>query len=331
VTSAARHDRIGTLRTRHDRRARRAAARVLGIPARAVDFDVRGFAPAAPAVRAALEQHGRSFAAGFNAALAAPLDELEPLLGDVPAAERGFAFEGAAMALALFDLVVPGAPRRLPAFCRGIGAPHVYMAHVGAGWALARLRLRPWGRLGVDPLLRWLALDGYGFHEAFFHPAPVVRGGRRPSRLDGYELRAFDQGVGRALWFVEAADAERIAATVRRLPAARRGDLWSGVGLAAAYAGAADDDTLLAIRDAAGPLAAHVAQGAAFAAAARVHARNVVPHTATAVRIFCDLDLAAAARVTDAARPAAPAGAAADYESWRASIRRAFALQPVPA
>jgi enediyne biosynthesis protein E3 len=301
-------------------------ARLIRIDSRETRFDVRGFAPCPVHVRRRLEFHGERFAQGFNSAVAASsAEELDVRLAAVDAAERGFAFEGAAMGLALLDLLVPVRARRLEPFLAGPARPHVYMAHVGAGWALARLRCRPWGGLPLDPLLRWLALDGYGFHEAFFHPRRTVRAGRRPRRLRGYELRAFDQGVGRALWFVDGADPDRIAATVATFARERRADLWSGVGLAAAYAGAVSHDGLRRLAELACPFAAHAAQGAAFAASARLRAGNLVPHTESACTVLCGVGAAAAAAVTDRALGAVEGGGTAeDYEGWRTEIRKAL-------
>jgi enediyne biosynthesis protein E3 len=305
---------------------RRPLARLLRIDERETDFEVRGFAPAETSVRQALELHGRSFTAGFNEALVTPEPHaLARRLDDVDEAERGFAFEGAAMALALLDLLLPGRRRRLGRFLHGPGEAHVYMLHVGAGWALARLRRRPWGGLPLDPLLRWLALDGYGFHEAFFHPERVVRRGRRPRRLRDRQLRVFDQGVGRALWFVEAADPDRIAHTIGALDPDRRADLWSGVGLAATYAGATTEEGLGRLAAASGRYRLHAAQGAAFAAGARLRAGNLVPHVETACELLCGLDARTAAGVTDSALRAVRGGEAEDYERWRAEIRARLA------
>ena len=296
-------------------------ARAISIDPRETELAVRGFAPCSAEVRAALEEHGRSFVHGFNSSTRArDEDELEASLEAVAAPERGFAFEGAAMGLALLDLVLPRRRLRFAAFVRGPAVPHVYMAHVGAGWALARLRRRPSRRLGLDPLLRWLAFDGYGFHEAFFHPQRAVREGRRPRRLSGYELRVFDQGLGRALWFVETADPERIAATVGSLAPERRADVWSGVGLAATYAGAVDEGGLRRLVELARPFRSDLAQGAAFAAKARLRAGNPVPHVERACAVLCERDAEGAAAATD--RALVPA--AGSYERWRAEIRAAF-------
>jgi enediyne biosynthesis protein E3 len=305
---------------------RRGLARLLRIDERETDFEVRGFAPAEDVVRQTLELHGRSFTTGFNEALVTPEPGgLARRLGAVAEAERGFAFEGAAMALALLDVMLPGGRRRLGRLLDGPGAAHVYMLHVGAGWALARLRRRPWAGLRLDPLLRWLALDGYGFHEAFFHPERVVRRGARPRRLRAEQRRIFDQGVGRALWFVEAADPDRIAYTIGVLDPERRADLWSGAGLAATYAGAITDDGLARLAAASGRYRLHAAQGAAFAVGARVRAGNLVPHAELACELLCGLDARAAAGVTDSALRAVRGGEAEDYERWRAEIRARLA------
>ena len=81
------------------------------------------------------------------------------------------------MGLYLLDLLTPWNRGRLGGFLAGPGAEHAYMVHVGAGWALAQLRLRVDRALAhLDPLLGWLAVDGYGFHQGYFRwPESVDR------------------------------------------------------------------------------------------------------------------------------------------------------------
>src|SRR5206468_265750 len=112
---------------------------------------------------------------------------------------RGYAYEGAAMGLTGLDCFLPGS--RFASYVRGPGAAHVYMAHIGAGEALARLRRKPEPFLARldDPVLRWLVLDGYGFHEGFFKPGRYVEAQRVPTHLSAYGRRVFDQGVGRSV------------------------------------------------------------------------------------------------------------------------------------
>jgi len=315
---------------------------VLGISPAEVRFSRRGFRSGPGLARTRLEAVGGAFVAGYHAALLddRPLN-LERHLATVPAELRGFAFEGAAMALVLIDSLTPWNRSRFTAFLAGPGAPHLYMAHVGAGWALARLRRGPrWlvERLHpvpsfidrLHPLYRWLAVDGYGFHEGYFAPARHLDGQPHPRGLPGYAARAFDQGLGRALWFAEGADAEAIGNAISRFDAHRHNDLWSGVGLAAAYAGGVEEKVLERLRALAGNHGAHLAQGAAFAAKARARAELPSPVTEIGCRIFCATSAAEAAAVTDRALAelpvaAAEPGAEPAYETWRRQIHSHFA------
>ena len=153
-----------------------------------------------------------------------------------------------------------------------------------------------------------------------------MAGGETPATLSGYARRAFDQGLGRSLWFCEGADPGRIALAIAGLAPERRADLWSGVGLAAAYAGGAGEAALEALPRLAGRFAPHLAQGAAFAAKARDRAGNAAPHTALACRALCGMEAGEAARVTDEALDALPAdGEVPAFEAWRARVRARFA------
>ena len=303
--------------------------RLFGLSVEEVSCARRGFPPGPPEIRAQIDQIGRSFVEGYHTALDEP--EAEPLasrLNEAPLEFRGFAFEGAAMALALLDRLAPWRRDRWLTFARGPAAHHVYMVHVGLGWALARLRVRVDHALSkLDPLLGWLVVDGYGFHDGYFHWRQAVDRQVVPPRLSGYALRAYDQGLGRSLWFVRTANPDTIRETIAAFPAARQSDFWSGVGLACTYAGGAPDEAIAQLAEAAGSFRWHAAQGAAFAAKARVLAGNLVEHTERACRILCGCDAHAAARLTDDAlsdlppdEPDRPA-----YEVWRNRIRSLLA------
>jgi hypothetical protein len=294
--------------------------------------------PSDPAAQRHLETAGGAFVLGYNTALeeirqqqlALRLQEIEPLY-------RGFAFEGAAMALALLDLVTPWNRTRLPRLLDSPdGDAHLYMIHIGAGWAVARI---PWARRKFEqamasyhPLYRWLALDGYGFHQGFFDAPRFVRDQYRAPGLSAHAARVFDQGLGRSLWFSQGADVRRIALTVAAFPASRHSDLWSGAGLAASYAGGVSRGELDYLRDQAAEHAAQLAQGAAFAAKARQRAGNPQPHTQLACDIFCQMPAEDAAAVTDQHLPTLEYdGPEPAYLQWRAKISASFSLaKPAP-
>ena len=176
-----------------------------------------------------------------------------------------------------------------------------------------------------DPLLRWLIPDGYGFHDGFFHARECVSGRPPPSRLKGYQRRAYDQGLGRCLWFIDGGDVTRIPQTVAALPPARQGDLWSGVGLAAVYAGEVSQEALKHLRKAAGRFYPRLAQGAAFAAKARLRGGNSTAYTQLACEALCGMSAEAAAQISDATRENLPPdGAQPAYEVWRQRVEERF-------
>lgn len=306
---------------------------LLDISDREATFARRGFLVSDARACSHLERCAQSFLTGYRTALAE--DHAQSLRArldrHVIEEFRGFAYEGAAMALALTDHLVRRRDR-FRRFLDGPGEHHAYMIHVGAGWALARLpwlRRRP-ARLvtRLDPLLGWLAIDGYGFHEGFFHAHRAIARQRRPARLLGYAQRAFDQGLGRSLWFVSGADVASLASTIAAFAADRHADLWSGAGLAASYAGGVERESLERLRAAAGEFLPHAAQGAAFAAKARLRAGNPVPHTEHACEVLCGLSLADAAAVTDAMLARLPdATAEPGYEIWRRRVRHALSRE----
>jgi hypothetical protein len=301
--------------------------RAFGIPLVETSCARRGFEVSDDLIRARLEQIGQTFVHGYHTALddARP-EALAAQLQGVGAELRGFAFEGAAMALALLDLLTPWNRRRWSDFTAGAGGDHLYMALVGAGWAFARLIWIPESYLDeFDPLLRWLVIDGYGFHEGYFAPEQSIALQRRPARLSGYARRAFDQGLGRSMWFRYGADAARLPGVVAAFAPERRADLWSGIGLAATYAGGVSRAALLALRAQAAPYQAQLAQGAAFAAQTRRRARNLAEHNDEACAVFCHCSAEQAASVTNQALVDLPADQELPaYEIWRRRIQDSF-------
>ena len=294
----------------------------------------RGFRCDLPHVRERLESIGASFVMGYHAALSDPRGEaIARVLMAVDEELRGFAYEGAGMGLTLLDGLTPWRRDRFARFLAGPGAPHAYMVHVGAGWAHARLGSNP-RRIArsYDPLLRWLVFDGWGFHDGYFHWQRSLSRHVVPSRLHDYAARAYDQGLGRAAWFVNGADPVRAVEAVAGFAPGRQADLWSGIGLAAAYAGGATDESLEVLHRLAGRHSAALAQGASFAAQARRRADNATAHTGRACAVLCGESAERAAEATtEALRDLPRDGVVPAYESWRGRVREHFMNEPVMA
>jgi hypothetical protein len=300
--------------------------RLLRLSPGQASFATRGFTVGNPSRQGALEEIGRTFIGGYNIALSTTrLSSVVDHVARVPADNRGFAAEGAAMGAAVVDaLEIRGT--FLAALLEALGRNFTYLIHVGAGWSLAYV---PWRRRRIagllDPVHGWLAFDGLGFRDTYFHHARILAGWRR-SRA-GYAARAYDQGIGRALWFITGGDGAAAAGLISGFPAQRQSDLWSGLGLAMAYAGPIGADEIESACQSAGAHRSWFAQGVAFACEARVRASYVPPHTELVARVVCDADAHWLAQLTSDTRAALPEsdGDLPRYEVWRQALAAALA------
>jgi hypothetical protein len=307
----------------------KARRRLLGLSPTEASFARRGFLVGEQQARYRLEQIGMTFLSGYHAALEETgFIPLAHRLATTETDLRGFAYEGAAMGLALLDCFSPWRSNRWRTFTEQFAEPHIYMMHVGLGWALARLRRSVTSHLArLDPLLRWLVVDGYGFHEGYFSWPRYIDARAIPSRLHAYELRAFDHGLGRSIWFVKGADVAAVTSAINAFPSTRRDDLWSGVGLACTYAGGCEPLAIESLRSAADRHLPALAQGVAFAAKTRQRAANLNPHTEIVCHLICGKTADETAAITDAAledlreEDGLPA-----YEVWRSRIRNKFTV-----
>lgn len=271
------------------------------------------------------------------------LADTERRLSMVDPEVRGFAYEGATMACVIRDVTGPRGHRTRD-LLEGGGRPHIFLNYIGIGFAMARLPRPLWRKVvpklpGAEyyPAMSWLAVDGYGFDRAYFDTARWVGKQRVPETYawegdSDYFLRAVDQGIGRALWFMHGGRTAPVAAAVGQFATHRRADLWSGVGLAAAFAGGSTPADLAALCEDAGEDCGHVAQGAVFAAKARHHAGHVPEHTRVATRVLAGLDVESAAGLADdCGTSPAGAGRRPAYESWRQRVRERLPLTAVRA
>ncbi|HEX4721536.1 MAG TPA: DUF1702 family protein [Pseudonocardiaceae bacterium] len=303
-----------------------------------VSFKKRGFPITPSAATERLEAIPQSVVVGFEWAIDSKDQwDLERRLDMVEPELRGFAYEGAAMANTVRD-IMPGRSDRTRELLRGPGQPHLLLAYIGIGFAMNHLPRVTWKKVIPDlsgspfyPTMTWLAVDGYGFDLAYFHTKKWIDQQRRPAPYPwqgapDYFLRAVDQGIGRALWFINGANPEQVAAAVARFPADRHVDLWSGVGLASTFAGGCDADGLTVLRNAAGDHHADLAVGATWAITGRIAAGFTPEHSELAVDVFAGLSTTDAVILAgNTAVDPVNTGPVPTYEVWRANIRKHFA------
>jgi len=315
-TSVSLHPAAGAQRSPHNR----FLGRCLELDPSEALFERRGFPDTA--ARERLEGAGLAFIAGYNTAInIKSSSEVMAALTGRPISERGFFAEGAAMGAAVRTVCVPWRDVLSPLLTM-LTQHYVHLAHVGVGWAVARLPFASRRLLQrLDPALAPLAVDGRGFHDGYFRIGSA-KTRRRPPDVWG---PIYDQGLGRSLWFSCGADPTRIAAAIAREEARRRDDLWAGVGLACVYAGGAGPAAASELVQAAGAAAKWMRQGAAFGLAAHLRAGSLPGEAAAAAERICS---AAPSRVADiversfqAARGLQPWA----YQHWRRGVAAALA------
>ncbi|MFG3440310.1 DUF1702 family protein [Nonomuraea sp. NPDC047897] len=281
--------------------------------------------------QAAIETAERAYVSGFNAALTGEPGTIE----EMPPDRRPFAYEGAGAACTVLDLLTLARGRRLRDLLGGPAGRHAHAVHLGAGRGYALLRLRPLRGAGrAHPLLRWLAVDGYGFQRGLDGADRMVGERTMPDLLTRAHCATFDQGLGRLLWYHDGACPDGVAAAIAGYPAGRRADLWSGVGFAATHTGGAEPEELSVLAERAGAdgFRAHLAQGCAFAAAARVqagpldgpHDGPLDGHVARAAPVLAGVAADEAAAWADRALLALGHDPRThdDFLTWQADIRR---------
>lgn len=303
---------------------------------RSISFAGRGF-PAPPGESTArLEAVPQAVVCGFEWGIdVKALPEIVARLELVEPEMRGFAYEGATMAFTVRDAMAGGRGHLTRDLLRGPGVPHTFLTYIGIGFAMARLPRPLWRNVLPDldgtpyyPTMSWLAVDGYGFDRAYFDTDRWVRRQERPKPYPwaghpSYFQRAVDQGIGRALWFIHGGAPMDVAAAVGAFAAERQANLWSGVALAATFAGGCDADGLAAMCLEAGRLRPHLGQGAVFAAKARHFSGFVPQHSEMAVRVLAGMSVDSAAEMADDVASGGFDGAGEpDYEVWRRRVRQ---------
>jgi hypothetical protein len=279
------------------------------VPYREISYDYRGFEQCDPDVKARCEEYFTQFLDGYHVAVQADsLEALGTCLNRTFSPEFiGFAYEAAGMYLALLDFLTPWNSQRLDRFIAGPAERHDFITLIGIGFAIARL---PWLRLNIDATLRrldptvgWFAVDGYGFHEGFFHHERCINQRLLPKGVSGYAAKCFDNGLGRSIWFVMGADPERIQRAILAFPEQRRPDLWAGIGLACTFAGGVHQSlttyerVIDKLKDVVQPHYREFGLGVIFAAYTRYRADTISPWTDLACNSVLGISAEEAGRI----------------------------------
>lgn len=312
---------------------------IFGLPVDEGRFAVRGFNNASSA-RSRLEQVAMTVISYYNIAVEEGCGEnLVERLGFVSNELCGFAHEGAGMGLFAIDALAPFSRGNFDRYIEGEGKNHLYMSFIGAGLAIGALHLSYERAIRkYTHFSRILIMDGYGFFHAYFRTEPTVRSLRLPAKVAANETyrERYDAGVGRALWFVEGGDPERLAKTIAAFAPERHPQLWAGVGLACTYAGGVSRESIRRLLELGAGHEVMMALGSLLACHARHHAGNPAPHNDLAAQTLTgltgeQLHRIANDRLADIDQNAPMTNGQDTWSVWLAMIRSSLASSMAPA
>lgn len=252
---------------------------MFALPLSEANFEVRGF-EASPA-QARLELVAKTVVHGYNTAIeTGNSSDLLTHRELVTKELKGFYNEGIGMGLYTIDLFSASKKSHFWDFVRGVGKDHEYMSYIGAGIACGVFFERPFKEFLdlASPTSGLLILNGYGFYYAYFKPDRIFKKNFIPKAIqaDPFYIECYDNGIGRALWFYNGGNPDKIAKSIATFPVYRQPWLWAGVGLAATYAGGVSPETIRLLKELAGKYAVSLGEGSLLATHTRDIAKN--PH-----------------------------------------------------
>lgn len=216
---------------------------------------------------------------------------------------RSIAYEGAAMSRGLWDISLGDTLTHWTAYMQLTGS-HSVQVHIGLGWALAQRQVPLSTYLqGISPIMQARVLDGYGYYDGMFRNRTSVRDKVIPEVIKGTDLHAYDQGVGRSLWYIAKGDLSKLNKLIEGFADSRKADLWRGIGIASAYVGGCDETMLQSIWQEAGTYQTALAAGAVFLAHSRHDASTINEETELTCRTWCKLSAADVVSLMDQAYP----------------------------
>jgi len=253
---------------------------MFALPLSEANFDVRGF-QVNELPRKRLESVAKTVVEGYNTALETGLSDDLMLNRSIIKTELvGFYNEGIGMGLYTLDLFSPFNKNRFWNFIKGEGKNHEYMSYIGAGIACGVFFNRPFENFleKASPTSGLLILNGFGFYYAYFKPKKAINNLYIPKSVqkDPFYIECYDNGIGRALWFYNGGNPDKIHQTISLFPENRKAGIWAGVGLAATYAGGVPPEKILDLKRLACQYDYMLGEGSVLASHTRDIAEN--PH-----------------------------------------------------
>jgi len=239
---------------------------------------------------------------------------------------RSVAYEAASMELAIADLSGGTELKNWQLFAQKNSVKHSAQIHAGLGWALAQQN-KPLFEIPekIIPLERGRVLDGYGYYDGMFRQRQTIKNKKIPEGIDSVSLHAYDQGVGRSLWYISQGETDKLKSMITVFPATRHPALWRGIGVATAYVGGFNETDLNSVFSLASDNQVSLMIGICLAARARSKAGAMTHDTEMACNICCKMSATKAAELTIKAEPDTHDANA--YAGWMLNVEKALRIE----
>jgi hypothetical protein len=218
--------------------------------------------------------------------------ELIALLDTEPPLYRSVAYESGSMIIGLRDLSKGTRLHEWKKFYALAGKVHSFHVDIGLGWAYAKKEVLPDRNLELlHPLMRWMVFDGMGYYNGLFRGRRTIKHHLVPDGIEGEDLKGYDQGLGRRLWYMANGEVIKVTSSIQTFPSSRHQDLWRGVGIACGYVGGNAEGDLELLLHASGDSRKNLCTGIALAAISRSASDSITPDIETACKVLCKMTL----------------------------------------
>ena len=202
---------------------------------------------------------------------------------------RSIAYESASFCIGLKDLESGNNLNLWQNFLNEKGEHHATQIHVGLGWAFSQKQINPVPFLTqLQPMMRYRVPDGYGYYEGVFRKRKSVQSQQRFETEDEVASGAYDQGLGRSIWYLSKGNIDDAKNMIEVFAMDRQKDLWRGLGIAIAYAGGCDEEMLKNIFFKTELYQTQLATGAVMALVSSSIAQYISNDTELTCKIFCN-------------------------------------------
>ena len=238
---------------------------------------------------------------------------------------RSIAYESASMSIALEDLKQGDSLTNWLQFLNEAASAHATQVHVGLGWAFAQALKNPITYLPeLNPMMRYRVLDGYGYYEGIFRRRRSIINHLKLDVQDAVASGAIDQGIGRSIWYLNKGVIDDAKNMIEGFAVERHKDLWRGLGIAIAYVGGCNAETLQEIFSKADSFKTQLATGAVMALVSRDVAKYISTDTELACKVFCNKTAEQILELNYSIKDKIDLNAVNAYSNWVSEVEKAF-------